>query len=431
MARLILALDAATEERLLADIVAANHEIVARVHARYEVLDALRKLNPTALVTLADDARLDRALLAATDQAGVRLVALAETEGEKRRAKSLGLTEVVDARCEWPEVERLLETPRGAPRIQKDEGSPAASARGSVITVWGPSGAPGRTTTAIGIAAELAASGRSVVLCDADTYGGSVALSLGLLDEAPGFAAACRLSQAGSLSAAEVERLAQPVRVADHSFGVLTGLVGPSRWPELTTERVSMTLKLCAGWFDAVVVDSGFNLETDEEISSDMFAPRRNQATHAALRASDRVIAVSGADPVSLARFLRQFPELCEVVDRSKVRVLVNRMRRSVAGIAPQRQVLQTLQQFGGITAAHFVPDDQAGVDGAILAGVPLLEFVPKSPVVKGIGALVQAELVPQSVQPLTRRQARQREGADEGVMPRRRRGKRVSGAIG
>ena len=49
------------------------------------------------------------------------------------------------------------------------------------------------------LAAEVASRGGEVLLVDADTYGGCVAQSLGLLDEAPGIAAACRAAEQGSL----------------------------------------------------------------------------------------------------------------------------------------------------------------------------------------------------------------------------------------
>ena len=74
-------------------------------------------------------------------------------------------------------------------------------ARGTVVTVWGPGGAPGRSSLAIAIAAELGAAGVYTALGDADTHGASIAPALGLLDEAPGFAAACRLAGAGALTA--------------------------------------------------------------------------------------------------------------------------------------------------------------------------------------------------------------------------------------
>ena len=70
------------------------------------------------------------------------------------------------------------------------------------MAVWGPTGAPGRTTVAVTVAAELAASGVATLLADADVYGGVVAQVLGFLDEAPGLAAAARLANNGQLDVA-------------------------------------------------------------------------------------------------------------------------------------------------------------------------------------------------------------------------------------
>ena len=42
---------------------------------------------------------------------------------------------------------------------------------GTVVAVWGPTGAPGRTTVAITLADELARLGHETLLVDADVYG--------------------------------------------------------------------------------------------------------------------------------------------------------------------------------------------------------------------------------------------------------------------
>ena len=83
---------------------------------------------------------------------------------------------------------------------------------GRVVAVWGPTGAPGRTTIAVTLATELAALGIPTVLVDADTYGGSVA-ALSFLDEAPGIAAATRAADQGTLDLPTLARLA-PVATA-------------------------------------------------------------------------------------------------------------------------------------------------------------------------------------------------------------------------
>ncbi|OUE27166.1 AAA family ATPase [Clavibacter michiganensis] len=280
----------------------------------------------------------------------------------------------------------LVRRPRvPAPVIrEQDAGEAGADGRGAagrVIAVWGPQGAPGRTATALAIAGEVAAAGRSAVLVDADVHGGTVAATLGLLDEAPGFAAACRLAAADSLTIEELERIAQhhPSTRAP-GFSILTGISRPDRWPELAEGRVSAVLRACRDWRDYTVVDASFNLEDDEEISSDMFAPRRNAATHAVLRGADHVVAVVSADTVGLSRFFRAYVQLLEIVDPSRVSVLVNRVRPSAGGWDAANQVRRTLFRFGSVEAAAYVPEDREALDAAVLAGATLRDIAPRSP---------------------------------------------------
>ncbi|GAA1689712.1 hypothetical protein GCM10009792_07240 [Microcella alkalica] len=264
----------------------------------------------------------------------------------------------------------------------------AAAPPQRVVAIWGPAGAPGRTTLAISLAAELAARGHRVCLVDADTYGGTVAPALGLLDEAPGFAAACRLAGSDSLTEAELDRIALTYGGTAAPFRVLTGIGRPHRWPELSRDRVARALEAARRWNDVVVVDTGFNLETDEEVSSDMLAPRRNAATIAALRAADEVVAVGAADPVGLARLLRTHADLLETVTTDRVHVVANRVRGSVLGIDPAGQVRQTLDRFGGIVDPILVADDPSAADAALLSARTVLDVAPRSALRQGAAAL-------------------------------------------
>src|SRR3954447_4820088 len=67
------------------------------------------------------------------------------------------------------------------PTRPPDDAVPVAG-DGRVVAVWGPTGAPGRSTVAVALASELAQLGVSALLVDADVYGGVVAQLLGLLD---------------------------------------------------------------------------------------------------------------------------------------------------------------------------------------------------------------------------------------------------------
>jgi MinD-like ATPase involved in chromosome partitioning or flagellar assembly len=472
---LALALDRDTEDRLLADIVEHGHVIVARPANVRELLAVIDRYAPEVLIVGATSGTLTAELLAASDANGIRVVALAATDQERRYVADLGLHEVVAADAEWPVIEAVMmlggelplridqtaagppePTPAGHPERGAPDGAgggdgggadgeteppsrhrarparrpargrragstpprgyrsrrtdtdhrpddspgaedPAAglTGTGTVIAVWGPAGAPGRTTLAINIAAEIAAAGHTVVLADVDTYSGSIAPSLGLLDEAPGFAAACRLAGSDGLTRTEFERIAHRYNSPRGAFWVLTGIGQPSRWPELSAERVGGAISALRGWADYVVLDTGFSLESDEEIASDLFAPRRNAATLAALGSADRVVACGLADPVGMARFLRAWADLTEVITTTRVHVVMNRVRSSAVGVGAGGQVTGALRRFGGIDAAALVPQDQASLDAAVLTGRTLRDAAPRSPARLGILSLVQENLLP------------------------------------
>ncbi|MRX42857.1 AAA family ATPase [Agromyces kandeliae] len=403
MARIALALDPAVEDRILADLVEAGHTIVARVVGRRDVLDCLDVLAPDVVVVGAGAATLDAELLGACDARGVRLVALASSDRDRAEADRIGLHEVLDADAEFAALEALL---TGGPPVPSRLGDASTDADPShradaagIVTVWGPAGAPGRTTTAVGLASELAAAGHLVALVDADPYGGAIAPALGLLDETPGFASACRLAGSGALDRVELERIAQRYSAPRASFDVFTGLVGPSRWPELSQERVVEALRVMRARFEFVVVDVGFSLERDEELTSDPFAPRRNAATFAALAAADRVVAVGLADPVGLSRLLRGHAELVEHVDPDRIDVVVNRVRTSALGIDAHAQVRQTLRRFAGLADAVLLPHDGRAADAAILTARTLRDAAPRSPLRAALRSYVDERLLPQPVQ--------------------------------
>jgi MinD-like ATPase involved in chromosome partitioning or flagellar assembly len=402
--QIAFALSLEAEDRLAPDAERHGHEIVARCSTAHELAALIDVMRPDVAVVAATERHLTESLLAVCDDAGVRVLALVDGEIERRHAAALGLHETVDAASEWPSLESLLALSRP---LELEEIHAPEPARGSVIAVWGPAGSPGRTTVAINVAAELAAAGFTVALADVDTYSGSVAPSLGMLDEAPGFAAACRLAGAGALTLGELERIGQRYHSGHASFWVLTGIGRPSRWPELSASRVAAAIAACRSWVDYTVLDTGFNLENDEEISSDLFAPRRNAASITALGEADRVIAVGASDPVGLSRFLRAHVDLVETVAAGRVLVAMNKIRASAIGLNPVGQVAQTLSRFGGIDSAAMIPFDQAALDAAILAGKSLADAAPKSPVRAAIRDLVILRLLPEAPAKQRRRDLR------------------------
>jgi MinD-like ATPase involved in chromosome partitioning or flagellar assembly len=216
-----------------------------------------------------------------------------------------------------------------------------------------------------------------VMLVDADVYGGVVAQVLGLLDESPGLAAACRSANAGTL---DVPALAALARQVTPTLRVLSGIARADRWPELRPDALEVVLDIgrtLAGW---TVVDCGFGLEQDEELAYDTMAPRRNGATLAVLTRADVVLAVGSADPVGLQRLVRGLAELREAVPGVHPRVIVNRLRGSAVPGDSAAEVRAVLSRYAGVEDVTVVPHDGPALDRALLAGRTLAEAAPDSP---------------------------------------------------
>lgn len=331
---------------------------------------------------------LTAATVALCDHVGARITPLCDSLADERLAATFGLEHPFPLDGEpWRIAQALSAVPRSV------RARAAEPQRPRIIAVWGPNGAPGRSTIAVELAVELARGGRHVGLVDADTHAPSIALSLGLEDEGPGFAAACRQAQLGGLDARELTRIATPL--GRNGVEVLTGINRPSRWPELSDARVTAALGVCREWADHTVVDVAASLERDEEIVSDLDGPRRNAATIAALCAADLVVAVVGADPVGVARFLRGYTELRATVGVTPVVVVANRLRPGALGIDARGQVRRALDRFGGIDDVWFLPMDAKAVDAALLAARPVGEIAPRSSFASALRRFVGEAVLP------------------------------------
>ena len=253
---------------------------------------------------------------------------------------------------------------------------------GRLIAVWGPTGAPGRTTVAVGLACELALKGVPTLLADADVYGGTVAQLLGMLDETSGLAAAARSASSGSL---DMVMLAKHARQVEPHLLVLTGLSRADRWTELRPAAIESIWSTARMLAPCTVADVSFCIETDEEISFDSLAPRRNGATVATLEEADEVIVVGTADPIGLTRLIRAVHELRTVVPSVNLRVVVNRVRSGSLGGSPADAVGEALGRYAGVEPAALLPYDLSAVDAAMAHGRSLAEAAKSSKLRKAL----------------------------------------------
>jgi MinD-like ATPase involved in chromosome partitioning or flagellar assembly len=206
-----------------------------------------------------------------------------------------------------------------------------------------------------------------------------------VLDEVSGLLAAARLAAGGQLS----ERFATVQRSIDGQLSVVTGLPRPDRWREIRPGVLEHTLETARD-HGLVVVDTGFSLEEDP--ATDLGGrPGRNQMTLAALEGADEVVVVGSADPVGLSRLARGLVELREVTGAAPVRVVVNRMRPSLGWT--EQDIAGMVTGFARVTGLHFLPEDRATVDRALVAGRTLTEL-GDSPLARAVAGVADA-LVP------------------------------------
>jgi MinD-like ATPase involved in chromosome partitioning or flagellar assembly len=308
-------------------------------------------------------------------RAGVRVIGL----GDDKRCRALG----IDVRGEPGALEQAV-ADSGVPPRAHDSAEPAGA---TTIAVWGSSGAPGRSTIAASLAASLAHHGSDTVLVDADTYGGSIAQMLAMLDDVSGLMAACRAANQGRAD-----------EVTDHLLDVeprlrlLSGLPRADMWPQVRPGALELVLRRLQADADVLVTDCASSLEPGE-------GPRgagRNQATHHLLSSADAVLVVGRADPVGLSRLVRALHDLSDVVEVVPA-VVVNLMRSSLGW--SEREVASTLTRLTGIEQVTFVPVDATAVDLAVMRGQLPRSVAPSSSFVAAVDDLAAtlAPVVPSS----------------------------------
>jgi MinD-like ATPase involved in chromosome partitioning or flagellar assembly len=419
----LIALDAAETDLLSDEARTAGHTVnQLRAASPHDITAYIRRERVDFLVVSANPDVLTLDVVDACDARAIRLACVIENRVADENARACGVPDKFGLWQSWVEIERSaiiarepaekssrdhsdVETPtsgnvapkqfsptelsdppydiaRRGPEIAVPLSGKAKedSENPRVVAVWGPTGAPGRTTVALNVATLLAHRGLKVVLIDADTYGGAVAIRLGIFDEAPGIARACRLAGSEALTGIELRELAHEVRVKGYPLHVVTGILGSARWPEINSERVDRVIKCAQDEFDVVVLDVGFSLESDEEISSDLLAPRRNAATHTALRAATDIVAVSGGDSVGLARFIRLWSDITDINAGARFTVCVNHVVWQREGGTAQDSITSAFSRFAGIRDIVLIPESTDLASRADVRGLPACVVEPKAP---------------------------------------------------
>ena len=389
---LVVAAGAAWESAVLELIGARSGMVVLKRCVDVDELLATSSAGQADAAVVALDAPgLDPAAVEVLHRHQVRVVGVAaDTERAQARAARTGIDVLVghddlDRIPDVIEAEHDL-TPSEPPGIPVPDPPEDDAEPGRVVVVWGPAGAPGRTTVATGVASALAGRGLRTTLVDADPYGGSVAQHLGILDEVSGLLSAARLTGDGALASG----LGSVQRALGERLTVVSGLPRAERWAEVRPGVVEHLLELARGR-GHVVADTGFSLEDDPAGESPV-RPGRNSLTLGCLDLADEILVVGTADPVGLARLARGLVDLRERTRGATVRVVVNRMRPSLGW--SERDVVGMVEGFARPAGVHFLPDDRDAADRALATGTSVVD-AGDSGLARALTALADAVLPP------------------------------------
>lgn len=335
-------------------------EVLWGVDSVHDVMRLVAQSPIDLLIADASVAYLTDELVRLTPMSIGKICAVAETQGIFDWAVGIGGIATVRSFADARTLVEPASTTIAAVPIQENAPAcePAVRPRQArVVAIWGPVGAPGITTTAISLSTVCAQAGLSTLLCDVDTRGSAIAIALGVLDETPGFAAACRLAGRNELTPAEIHRVASPVEQNGVHFSVLTGLPRSSRWAEVAPARARSVLSLVREMFDVVIVDLGFGIEENDWVDE---APQRDGAAREILRLANSVVAVGSTDAVGVSRMIRGLDEIRDLTP-SPVLIL-NRAAPNTGADAAD-----AIQRFSDHIVRTVIPaDGRRGIDEAL-----------------------------------------------------------------
>lgn len=312
---------------------------------------------------------LDRDVVQALRAGGVLTVVLTPEDAD--RLAALGGTPILSMGSDGL-MKALSGQPARAPTLPR---TGTTDRTGAVVAVWGPSGAPGRTTMAIELAAALCRRGTDALLVDADTVGPAVGQQLGLVDDTSGVAAAVRIASAGVLRPDELAGLAVSVPSGPR---VLVGLPHASRWAEMRPASWEAVLDCARQTVPVTVVDVGHGLEGDETARIDPAVPQRFGAAISTLAAADVLVCVGRSDPVGVVRLVRELPRARDLAPTAVLLIAMNRATSS----ADRRGVDEVVTDMLDLPVNVHVPEDGRAARSALAHGCALVEVAPGSPVV-------------------------------------------------
>lgn len=355
-------------------------ELVLRCLDRSELLAAVRGARIDLVLVVGAPAWLDQQVVAEARERSSRIVGFASDPLEAEVFRRLAV-QIADPGLE---LEPLLDTePQPGPMAS------SYSDRGRVVTVWGPKGAPGRTTVAIELACEIAKREPRTALVDADTYGGDISQMLAVIEEMPTIVWAAQVASQDRLD--EATLLSSLRRTGADGPVLLPGLNRPELWSDISTFGAARLMDVFATSFAFTILDVGFGIELEERLQVD-----RDRLARQMIGISDHTVAVCRADPVGVKTFLWSMERLKEIKDLDEILIVANRVTPGEAD-----EVGYVLKKHLGKRPLVYLPDRQGETRAALDQGISIGELKQSGEIsgaVRDVAAALGAKIPPRGL---------------------------------
>lgn len=321
----------------LAEVPAARMPDGVQLHPCADLADALGRAAAgaaDALVVSPGVAGLDALVVERLRAAGCRVLALTDGPADEALAGRIGIRRHVGLPLR---AEPLLAAWQAAAGDAMPDGAAVRGAAGSapVVAVWGPPGAPGRTTVTALLAAAASGSGLRVGVVDADLGAPAWSLAGPGTSGRSGLLVAGRRAGTGSHDVSDLL-----VEVAPRVRALLMA-AEPLRWTEIAPPVLPAVVRSVGEHVDLVLVDVGADIRPAHPAYDIGWAHDSAAIARSALAAADSVVAVLSCDPLGVLRFASWWPVLRGCAEPSVV--VANRAGRAAAGRRPEQQVAAVL----------------------------------------------------------------------------------------
>jgi MinD-like ATPase involved in chromosome partitioning or flagellar assembly len=341
-----------------------------------DVRAAVQVVEVDAVLLSDHTTRVDEDLFLELDSRGVSVIALTK---DPARWEQQGIVNII--RIDERNPLAAVPLVNSVMRDGKVEIALPQEPSGRLIAVAGFGGAAGRSSCTRELGWQLALSGQTTLMVDADTYNPSLhqemlreASHAGLLD-------LCRAQESRKLSAESIRSYTDELT---ENLALVSGLPRSSRWSDLRGTALVGVWGTARSSFDNVVVDLGPVIENDQALMHEIHLPRRHSAALTALDVAQTTILCTRGDSIGISRLVKGFHEFYEVFAHTQVHVVVWGRTNSSA------EVSQAISRHTGLGSIIHIDRNDVLMNDALLKGQPVSALKPKSEFARSFAHLVE-----------------------------------------